>query len=68
MCERAVKKCSGILENVPDWFVTQQQIKMWHDDGDYYYCNNDKLIEWYHGYQKRKAQKAEIKDGLMPIA
>ena len=29
---------------------------------------DDKLIEWYEGYQKRKAQKAQIKKELMPIA
>ena len=26
------------------------------------------MIKWYHDYQKRKAQKSEIKDGLLPIA
>ena len=32
------------------------------------YCNDNEMIEWYHDYQKRKAQKAKIKDELMPIA
>ena len=47
-----------LLQHVPDWFVTQQ-VKPWH---------NDKPIEQYEGYKKRKAQKAKEKDGLMPIA
>ena len=54
------------MQFVPDWFATQQQLKIWHDDDDY--CNDDELIEWYNGYQKRKAQKAQIKEELMPIA
>ena len=66
MCERAVKKYSGILNLIPDWFARQQQIKIWHDD--YHYYNNDKLIEWYDGYQNRKTQKAQIKDELVPIS
>ena len=54
------------LRDVPVWFVTRGQIQLWHDGDDYY--NNDKLIEWYEGYQKRKAQKAKIKEELLPIA
>ena len=50
------------LQYVPDWFLTQQQIKIWHDDD--YYCNYDKLIQWYDSCKKRKPQKAEIKDEL----
>ena len=52
--------------NVPDWFVTQQQIKSRHDDD--YYCDDSKLVRWHDGYQKRKTQKAKIKEELMPIA
>ena len=66
MCEKAVKKCLWLLKYVPDWFVTHQQMKIWCDDDEY--CNYDKLIEWYKGYQKRKAQKAQIRKELMPIA
>ena len=66
MCDKAVKDGPFSLQYVPDWFVTQQQLKLWHDDLDY--CNDDRLIEWYDGYKKRKVQKASIKDKLMPIA
>ena len=46
--------------------MTQQQIKSWDEDD--YYCDDDKIVKWYEGHQKRKAQKAKIKDELMPIA
>ena len=46
--------------------VTHQQIKIWHDSDDY--CNDDEVIKWYEGYQKRKVQKAQIKKELMPSA
>ena len=66
MCHVGVGNGSSFLIYIPDWFVTQQQVKLWHDDDDYY--NDDKLIKWYDGYQKRKAQKAQIKKELRPIA
>ena len=66
MCIRAVQPGLGLLEYVPDWFVTQQQIKIWRYDD--HYCVDDEPINWYDGYQKRKAQKAKIKEELMPIA
>ena len=66
MFERAVEKKSWLLENVPDWFMTQKQIKLGHDDA--YCCNDNKLIKCYEGNQKRKAQKASIKEELLPIA
>ena len=51
---------------VPDWFVTQQLLKLWYDEDKY--CNDYKFIKWYKGYQKCKAQKAKIKEDLLPIA
>ena len=35
MCIKAVETGLELLEFVPDWFVTQQQLKVWHDDNDY---------------------------------
>ena len=29
--------------------------------------NYDRLIKWYEGYKKRRAQKGQIKKELMPI-
>ena len=66
MCDKAVEEDLGLLEYVPDWFVTQQQVELWHDDDDY--CNNNEMIRWYDGYKKREAQKAKIKEELLPIA
>ena len=60
MCDKAVCKDPRLLKYVPDWFVTQQQLKIWDD--------NELISKWYDGYQKCKAQKAKIKEELMPIA
>ena len=59
MCIKAVEKYLWLLKYVPDYFVTHEQIKIWHDNDDY--CNDDELIEWYKGYQKHRAHKAQIK-------
>ena len=66
MCDKAAMLYPWSLKYIPDWFVTQQQIKLWYDDD--YYCNNDTLIEQYDRYKKRKAQKASIKEEILPIA
>ena len=66
MCDKAVSDYHFSLRLVLDWFVTQQQIDILYDDG-YVYSNNE-MIKRYHDYQKRKAQKASIKEELMPIA
>ena len=65
MCDKAVKIGPSSWEYVSDWFVTQGQVKTWHDDDDY--CNDNELIKWYDGYKKRKVQKAQIKEELQPI-
>ena len=57
MCDKTVKD---------DPYSLHFANKNWHDDDDY--CNDDELIESYNGYQKRKAQKAQIKEELMLIA
>ena len=65
LCNDEVKEEHSSFQYVPDWFVTQQQLKIWYDDDDY--CNDDALIEWYDGQQKRKIQKVKIKEDLSPI-
>ena len=67
MCDKAVEEDPCALEFVPDWFVTHQQVKIWHYNDDYD-DDDDEIIEWYNGYKKRKAQKAKIKEELLPIA
>ena len=66
MCEKAVEKYPLILIFVPHWFATQGQVKVWHDRN--YYYDNDEIIQWYDGYKKCKAKKAQIEKELMPIA
>ena len=56
MCIRPVEAGLVLLEYVPDWFVTQEKIDLWHDDDCWY--NDDKLVKWYEGYKKRRVQKA----------
>ena len=66
MCDKAIKDDPSSLQFVPDWFVGQKQLDIWLDD-DYWYHDDD-IIEWYKGYQKRKALKAKIKEDFLPIA
>ena len=66
MCDDALRDYLFSLEFVPDWLATQQQIKIWRDNN--YIYNDERLIKWYEGYQKHKAQKAQIKKELMAIA
>ena len=62
MCNEALQRESEVLEYVPDWFVMLQ--KMWCEEFD----DDDELITWRDAYIKRKAQKAKIKEELMPVA
>ena len=68
MCDDVVGRDPYYLAGMADWFVTQKQLKLWHDDDDDDDDCNDEMIEWYNGYQKRKAQKASIKEELMSVA
>ena len=61
MCNKAVRSKPYTLRYVLDWIVIQHLLKIWHDDDE------DKFFEWYDGYKKRKAQKASIKEELLPI-
>ena len=55
MCDKAVRESLSSLEYVPDWFVTEGHVKLWHngnnncDDDD----ESDELIDWYEAYKKR---------------
>ena len=44
------------LRFVRDLSVTQQQVKIWHDDS--YYCDDDKLIKWYEILEKTQVSKS----------
>ena len=60
MCDDVVHRKPWLLEYIPDWFVREQQIGPRDDD--------DVIIKWYNVYQKRRAQKAKIKEELLSIA
>ena len=66
ICNKAVWKGPSSLHYVPDWFVTQQQIKIWHDNDDY--SDDDRLIKWSEYYQKCKTHKMQIETESMRIA
>ena len=60
MCNRSVQSDTWMLVYVPDQFVTQKM------------CNEavkkSPCALWYKGYEQLKAQKAKIKEELMPVA
>ena len=64
MCIEAVHKKPYALRYVVHWFMTQEQIDLW-DDNIFF---KRQKAEWYEGYQRRKSQKAKIKEDSMPIA
>ena len=74
MCEGVVEEDPSSLQFVPNWFVLREGVDIWYDDyydddGDHWDDNDneDKFIKWCDGYEKRKAQKAKIKEELLPI-
>ena len=67
MCDKAFEEDFFSLKFIPDWFVTQQQIKIWYHDYSYE-DDCDEVFCWYDGYQKQKAQETSIKEEIMPIA
>ena len=67
MCNRAVRWHNlCLLQYVSDWFegVIQEKIKIWPTTGSFY---DDRLTEWHEGCKRRKAEKAKIKEELLPI-
>ena len=59
MCNDEVQRDPRVLARVFDQFVTQETC-----DEDF----DDVLITWSDAYIKRKAQKAKMKEELMPVA
>ena len=51
-CNKAEHRRPCLLIYVPDWFLREELIKIWHDDDGY--SNDNWVIKWYDGYQKRK--------------
>ena len=72
MCEKVVKDDSSSLEHVPDWFVTRKWVDVWYDnyygnDGDHWDVDEEKYFQMLNGYNKRKTQKASIKEEFLTI-
>ena len=63
ICDKMVRGDQYSLQFVPDWLITKQQLKIMGD-----HCNNIWFIKGFEGYKKRKAQKAKLKEELMPVA
>ena len=83
MCDEALKKSSCSLRCVPDQFVTQELRDIVKKIPCALVCVPDQFVTqemcdevkkspcalwWYKGYKQRKAQKAKIKEELMPVA
>ena len=71
MCIRAVKEDRDCLTHVSDWFVVAQE--MWYKDYSHVAAPgprgyDNRVIKWHDGFKKRKAQKARIKEELLPTA
>ena len=41
-----MQSCSEQRPLLPDWFVRQEQVKIWHDDNNYW--DDDEIVEWYN--------------------
>ena len=59
MCDKAMRDDALSLVCVLDWFVTQQQLKIWDDDDAY--CNDNELIKWYEDHQNARPRKRKLK-------
>ena len=64
MCDKTVRRGPFPLQYVLNWFVTQQQVKIWHDNSDDH--DKNRLIEWYDSYTS--VLKLHVEKELMPIA
>ena len=62
ICDKAAGHDPFSLQYASDWFVTQQKLKIWHDDDDY--CSDDEIIKWHDGYVKHKGFFMYIKFNL----
>ena len=69
ICDKAVRDDSSSLQYASDWFVTMEWVYMGYDGSEH--CDDDddedNFFKQYDGYKKRKAQKASIKEELLPI-
>lgn len=71
VCDDVVCEDSCSLQFAPDWFAAQKQVKIWYDDKDYCFDDNDggdhELIAWGNGYKIRISQKSDIKKRFLRV-
>ena len=48
-CNPEVSKDPYSLQYVSDWLVMQEQVKIWHDNNNYW--NDAEIVEWYIEYK-----------------
>ena len=65
ICDDPVGGDSYSLQFVLDWFVIEQQIKIWDDDDEYW--DGDELIEWYNGYKNGGPRKQSLRKNSSPL-
>ena len=58
MCIRAVKAGLGLLEYVPDWFLTQRQIDLWHNDN--YWHDMINLLSGMKVIKNKRSRKQRL--------
>ena len=68
MCEKAVEEWFYVIKYVPNWSVTPKILEYLGNSK----CSNKKVLDapddWRKGYKQCKAQKAQLKEELLPIA
>ena len=67
MCDDAIKDDPSSPQFVPDWFVTQEQLHIWHDD-KYWYYDDDILVSGIKFIKnvRLKKQRLTKNSHLMP--
>ena len=55
MCNDVVFENPTLIKHVMDWFVTAEMLEKCKDE------------EWFEGFRRCKAQKAKIKEDLLPV-
>ena len=66
-CFKTQEMCSDKFnDDIPDWFITLEMIEI-VSRPCCARCDFE-FDEWFNGYKERKAQKAQIRDEVMPIA
>lgn len=56
ICDDAVRSEESYpLQYVPDWFATQEQVKIWYNYSDY--CSDNETAEFYDDHKNTRCKK-----------